>query len=45
MASMCSAVSFSSTGRQLAGVRRLGDLDAVRERAAEVLADLDAGRL
>jgi deoxyribodipyrimidine photolyase-related protein len=32
-------------GRQLAGMRRLGDLDAVRERAGEVLTALDAGEL
>ncbi|MDJ0768906.1 MAG: cryptochrome/photolyase family protein [Ilumatobacter sp.] len=31
--------------RQLAGMRRLADLDAVRERAVEVLARLDAGTL
>lgn len=31
--------------RQLAGMRRLADLPAVRERAVEVLARLDAGRL
>lgn len=31
--------------RQLGGLRRLGDLEAVRDRAAEVLAALDAGRL
>jgi deoxyribodipyrimidine photolyase-related protein len=31
--------------QQLAGLRRLDDLDAVRERAVEVLAALDAGRL
>ncbi|MEM7092960.1 MAG: cryptochrome/photolyase family protein [Actinomycetota bacterium] len=32
-------------GQQLAGMRRLADLEAVRERAAEVLVALDAGRL
>lgn len=32
-------------GQQLAGMRRLSDLDAVRERAAEVLDALDAGTL
>jgi len=31
--------------RQLAGMRRLSDLDAVRERAVEVLAALDEGTL
>jgi deoxyribodipyrimidine photolyase-related protein len=39
---------FGSNGRmrnQLAGLRRLSDLDAVRERAVEVLALLDAGEL
>ena len=40
--------TFSGNGRmgqQLAGLRRLDDLDAVRERAAGVLAALDAGTL
>ena len=32
-------------GRELAGMRRLRDLDAVRSRAAEVVAALDAGEL
>lgn len=32
-------------GNQLAGLRRLSDLDDVRERAAEVLVRLDAGEL
>ena len=32
-------------GQQLAGMRRLSDLDAVRDRAAEVLDALDAGSL
>lgn len=32
-------------GQQLAGMRRLSDLEAVRERAVEVLAALDAGTL
>jgi len=32
-------------GQQLAGMRRLSDLDAVRDRAAEVLDALDAGTL
>lgn len=32
-------------GQQLAGMRRLSDLDAVRERAAEVLLALDDGTL
>ncbi len=32
-------------GQQLAGMRRLSDLDAVRERAADVLKALDAGTL
>lgn len=32
-------------GQQLAGMRRLSDLEAVRERATEVLAALDAGTL
>lgn len=32
-------------GRQLAGMRRLSDLDAVRERATDVLVALDAGTL
>ncbi|MEM7349230.1 MAG: cryptochrome/photolyase family protein [Acidobacteriota bacterium] len=32
-------------GRQLGGMRRLADLDAVRGRAAEVLVALDEGRL
>jgi deoxyribodipyrimidine photolyase-related protein len=32
-------------GQQLAGMRRLSDLDAVRDRAAEVLIALDAGTL
>ena len=32
-------------GQQLAGIRRLRDLDSVRRRAGEVLAALDAGRL
>ena len=32
-------------GQQLAGMRRLSDLPAVRERAVEVLARLDAGEL
>lgn len=32
-------------GRQLAGMRRLSDLAAVRERAGEVLTALDAGEL
>jgi hypothetical protein len=31
--------------RQLSAMRRLGDLDAVRERAAEVLDRLDRGEL
>jgi len=32
-------------GQQLAGMRRLADLDAVRERAVHVLTALDAGEL
>lgn len=32
-------------GQQLAGMRRLSDLDAVRERATEVLVRLDEGKL
>jgi deoxyribodipyrimidine photolyase-related protein len=42
------ADSFSNNhrmGQQLAGMRRLSDLDAVRDRAAEVLVALDAGTL
>jgi hypothetical protein len=31
--------------QQLAGLRRLSDIDAVRDRATEVLAALDAGAL
>jgi len=32
-------------GQQLAGMRRLSDLEETRERAAEVLARLDRGEL